>query len=269
MSNKVDMFDIYFGSFSSPAFQSIRKDTYGEDIGQFCWITAGEYRRFIRFLKLNPEDHVLDIAFGSGGPAIFLARETGACVAGIDINQKAVSTARMLAEREALSTRLDFRQADARQGLPFADCRFQAVVCLDSIQNIGDRQQLLRESYRVLKSGGRLLYTDTHLLTGIITIDEIAPRMNIKMHFDFTPPGENERLLEATGFKLEICQDATENMALIAKRMHAARQRYHDALMIAEEQREFDDTQRFLLNLHVLASQRRLSRFLFVARKPS
>jgi SAM-dependent methyltransferase len=268
MSSKVDMFDIYFGSFSSPAFQSIRKDTYGEDIGQFCWITADEYRRFIQFLKTEPDDQVLDIAFGSGGPAIFLTRETGARVVGVDINQKAVSTAGMLAEREALSSRLDFRQADARQGLPFEDSRFQAVVCLDSIQNIGDRRQLLSESYRVLKSGGRILYTDTHLITGIITIDEIAPRMKIKMHFDFTPPGENERLIEAAGFELEISQDATDNMALIAKRMHAARQRYHDELMIAEEQGEFDDTQRFLLNLHVLASERRLSRFLFVAQKP-
>jgi SAM-dependent methyltransferase len=268
MSGKVDMFDIYFGSFSSPAFQSIRKDTYGEDIGQFCWITADEYRRFIQFLKTGPDDQVLDIAFGSGGPAIFLARKTGACVVGIDINQKAVSTARVLAEREALSSRLDFRQADARQSLPFENSRFQAVICIDSIQNIGDRLRLLRESYRVLKPGGRILYTDTHLLTGIITIDEIAPRMKVKMHFDFTPPGENERLIEAAGFELKICQDATENMALIAKRMHAARRQFHDELMLVEDQGEFNDTQRFLLNLHLLASERRLSRFLFVAQKP-
>lgn len=268
MSGKVDMFDIYFGSFSGPAFQNIRVDTYGEDIGQFCWITAGEYRDFIQFLRTEPGDHVLDIASGSGGPAISLSRETGAFVHGIDINQKAVSTARMLAEREGMSSRLDFRHADARDGLPFDENKFQAVICIDSIQNIGHRQHLLRESYRVLKPGGQILYTDTHLVTGIITFDEIASRVNVKMHFDFTPPGENERLMEAAGFDLEISVDATENMALISKRMHDARGRYHDELMLVEDEVEFDDTQRFLLSLHLLASERRLSRFVYVAQKP-
>ena len=268
MSSKVDMFDIYFGSFSGTAFQNIRKDTYGEDIGQFCWITADEYRRFIKFLNMEPDDYVLDIASGSGGPAIFLSRETGAYVYGIDINEKAVATARMLAERENLSSRLDFRQSDAREGLPFDQSKFQAVVCIDSIQNIGNRLRLLRESYRVLRPGGQILYTDTHLITGIITIDEIAPRVNVKMHFDFTPPGENERLLEHTGFDLEISKDATENMALISKRMHDSRRRYHNELMLVEEEQEFEDTRRFLLSLHLLASERRLSRFVYVARKP-
>jgi SAM-dependent methyltransferase len=143
----------------------------------------------------------------------------------------------------------------------------EAVACLASIQNIGQRLRLLKESCRVLKPGGRFLYTDTHLLTGIITLDEIAPRVKVKMHFDFTPPGENERLIEAAGFELEVSQDATENMALISKRMHDARRRYHDDLMLVEEEGEFEDTQRFLLGLHLLASERRLSRFLYVARK--
>lgn len=267
MSSKVDMFDIYFGSFSGPAFESIRKETYGEDIGQFCWITAEEYRSFIRFLQIEPDDHVLDIASGSGGPAIFLARETGAFVYGIDMNEKAVSTAQMLAERESLASRLDFRQADAREGLPFDSSRFQAIVCIDSIQNIGSRLQLLRESYRVLKPGGQILYTDTHLMTGIITIDEIAPRINVKMHFDFTPPGENERLIEIAGFNLVISKDVTQNMALISKRMHDSRSRFRTELMIVEDEEEFKNTQRFLLNLHLLASEGRLSRFVFVARK--
>jgi SAM-dependent methyltransferase len=268
MSAKVDMFDIYFGSFSGPAFQSIRQDTYGEDIGQFCWITVDEFREFIPWLSIEPGDLVLDIASGSGGPAIFLSGETGACVYGIDINEKAVGTARMLAEREALSSRLDFRQADAREGLPFDDGQFQAVVCMDSIQNIGHRPRILSESFRVLRAGGRLLYTDTHVVTGIITFEELAQRANIKMHFDFSPPGENERLLEATGFELDICRDATENMVSISNRMHDARSRYHDELMIAEEEEEFENTQRFLLGLHLLASEGRLSRFVYLAHKP-
>jgi ubiquinone/menaquinone biosynthesis C-methylase UbiE len=174
----------------------------------------------------------------------------------------------MLPEREDLSSRLNFQQADARIGLPFDPHTFQAVVCIDSIQNIGNRQRILEECYRILKPGGQILYTDTHLLTGIITIGEIAPRVNVKMHFDFTPPGENERLLDASGFDLEITKDATENMAFITKRMYDARSHYQSELMIVEEEEEFENTQRFLLSLHKLALERRLSRIVYVTRKP-
>jgi SAM-dependent methyltransferase len=268
VSSKVDMFEIYFGSFSGTAFGKIRKETYGEDIGQFCWITADEYRRFLKWLELEPQDYVLDIGSGSGGPAVFMSRETGVCVHGIDINEKAVATAQKIAEREGLVSRVQFRQADANEGLPFGDREFQAVVCIDSIQNIGNRPRLLRESCRVLKPGGQILYTDTHLITGIITIDEIAPRVHIKMHFDFTPPGENERLIGEAGLELQDSRDVTENTSEISKRMRDSRARYRDEVLRIESEEEFDATQRFLLNMHLLSLERRLSRYVYVARKP-
>jgi SAM-dependent methyltransferase len=268
MSSKVDMFEIYYGSFSGTAFEKIRKETYGEDIGQFCWITADEYRRFLNWLELSPEDHVLDIGSGSGGPALFMSRATGVSVHGIEISEKAVATARKIAEREGLVSRVQFRQADANKGLPFEDGEFQTGVCIDTIQNIGNRPQLLRECHRVLKPGGQILYTDTHLITGIITTDEIAPRVHIKMHFDFTPLGENERLIREAGFEVEVSGDVTENMAEISRRMYDSRARYRDEVLHIENEEEYDATQRFLLNMHLLSSERRLSRYVYVARKP-
>jgi hypothetical protein len=61
---------------------------------------------------------------------------------------------------------------------------------------------------------------------------------------------------------------AQRSTMVSSTRMHAARTRYHDELMIAEQEHEFENTQRFLLGLHLLASEGRLSRFVYLARKP-
>jgi SAM-dependent methyltransferase len=86
---QVGVFDTVFGRFSGTVLEKVRLETYGEDSGQFCCLTADEYRHFPEWLDLGPHSGVLDIASGSGGPALFVARTTGAQVVGIGINEKA------------------------------------------------------------------------------------------------------------------------------------------------------------------------------------
>ena len=69
MSNRVDLYNSTYENFATQVLAEIRRETYGEDIGQNSWITAEEYDRFYSWLKLAPEAHVLEVASGSGGPA--------------------------------------------------------------------------------------------------------------------------------------------------------------------------------------------------------
>jgi len=64
---------------------------------------------------------------------------------------------------------------------------------------LAERGRLLRELCRVLKPGGRLLFSDALVIGGVISHQEIATWSSIG-YFLFTPPGENERLLGAAGF---------------------------------------------------------------------
>jgi hypothetical protein len=85
--------------------------------------------------------------------------------------------------------------------------------------------------------------------------------------FLFTPPGEDERLIQEAGFALVRKQDVTENNAVVPKRWYDARARRRAELIKIEGEAEFEKTQRFLAVVHTLVSERRLSRFAFLAQK--
>jgi hypothetical protein len=83
------------------------------------------------------------------------------------------------------------------------------------------------------------------------------------------PHGEDERLLEEAGLRVLEVEDATENMATMAGRWHDARARRTDALREIEGDEDFEGQQRFLEVASRLARERRLSRFIYLAEKPS
>jgi SAM-dependent methyltransferase len=239
----------------------------GKDIGQNSWTTAEEYLQFIKWLNVESTDHVLDVGCGSGGPALFVAHESGCKVTGVDINENGIANARQAADESGLQSRARFEKVDADGALPFGDETFSAVICNDAINHLRDRPRILADWTRVLRRGGRLLFTDPITVTGIIDNNEIAIRSSIG-YFLFTPEGMNEQLLDRAGLALVHREDATENVASIAQRWHQARARRREELVRLEGQAHFDGAQAFLRTAHILAAERRLSRFVFVARKP-
>src|ERR671921_878096 len=121
MSKRVDLFESIYGNFGEQAVEAIRRETFGRDIGQNSWLTADEYDRFISWLGLAREGRVLEVASGSGGPALYLAGETGCRVTGVDASESGVAEAARAAARSGMSQRVEFRLADANARLPFED----------------------------------------------------------------------------------------------------------------------------------------------------
>src|SRR5262245_13559725 len=97
MPSPVDLYGTAYGNFAAPALAEVRRETYGDDFGQSSWVTADEYRRFFRHLGLTAADHVLDVGCGSGGPAVFLARDVGCRVTGVDVNEAGIRAGQALA----------------------------------------------------------------------------------------------------------------------------------------------------------------------------
>jgi ubiquinone/menaquinone biosynthesis C-methylase UbiE len=108
-------------------------------------VTAGEYGSFIETLRLNPQSHVLEVASGSGGPALHLAAPDRLHRHGRRCERcgcTAWGTARALATRAGLANRLKFMVADATRPLPFEDNTFDALAVHrfdETISRIGAR----------------------------------------------------------------------------------------------------------------------------------
>jgi SAM-dependent methyltransferase len=262
----VNLYDHAYGDFTSDAEAAVRRETYGEDLGQSSWLTAAEWLGFADKLGIDARSNVLEVGSGSGGPAVYLALKRGCRLTGVDLNEHGIRNAAALAEARGVADRVRFQTVDASRPLPFPDGGFDAVISNDAMCHIRDRSDVLRDWYRVLRPGGRAFFTDALVITGIVSHEEIATRSSIGFYL-FVPPGENERLLADAGLTVLAVEDVTQNAADIARRRHDARARHERALVAREGQENFDGLQRFLMCVHTLSAERRLSRFAYLAEK--
>jgi SAM-dependent methyltransferase len=260
-------YDTAYGRFADEPYASIRREGFGEDIGQNSWLTADEQRSFCEWLELDSSTELLEIGSGSGGPALFTTLATGCRVTGVDIHAAGVAAANDAARERRLGERARFVCADARARLPFDDGSFDAVICVDAIDHMYERADVLREWHRLLRAGGRILFTNPVTVTGLLRREEMIVRSGGMGAFVFTPPGLDERLIRDAGFADVRVKDRSENPARVAAAWHRARESRESELNQVEGAEQHASTQRFLATVATLARERRLSRYAYIARR--
>ena len=263
----IDLYNNVYADFGSRAEAAVRQAAFGEDIGQSSWMTAAEWLQSADLAGVSAGSHVLEVGSGSGGPAVHLALERGCRVTGVDVNEHGVRNGAQLAAERPVGERVAFQAVDASQPLPFPPDTFDAILSNDAMCHIDNRLDVLRDWRRVLRPGGRMLFTDAMVVTGVVSQEELATRSSIGRYF-FVPPGENERLIADAGFTLLSAEDRTGAAEAIARQWHDARERHRDALVAREGDANFSGLQRFLACVHRLSAERRLSRYLYLAAKP-
>jgi SAM-dependent methyltransferase len=263
---QVEYYDAQYGNFATRLYGEIRAEAFGEDIGQNSWLTAEEHDLFLGWLVAGRGSTLLDVACGSGGPTLRLARRTGATVEGVDAHAQGNQEASRRAVEEGLADRVTFRQGDATRPLPLAAGSLDGLLCIDAINHLPDRPAVLAEWARLLRPGGHLVFTDPIVVTGPLSSEEIAIRSSIGF-FLFVPRGTDEALLARAGFGLEEVADRTDNMARNAAGWARARAARAAELRRIEGDATFEGQQRFLEVAARLAAERRLSRFAFHAVK--
>ena len=267
MADKVDLYDGAYGNYETEIYRQIRIETYGEDLGQTSWVTTEESNQIPEILDLTPHSSVFELGCGSGRYALQLARKCGCRVLGVDINESGIRTACRLAEDSAMSSLARFDQCDASKRLPCADGGFDAVFSNDVLCHIASRVHILGELFRVLRPGGRLVFSDALVINGAISNTEITIRSSIG-NYIFLPTGLNEQFIEQAGFSLLEADDTTASASMIAKRWRDARESRRASLIALEGVTTFDGLQQFLQCVHTLTSERRLLRILYAAQKP-
>jgi len=262
-------FDFYgpqYARFASELAAEMRREVYGEDIGQQGWRTAAEQAEIADLLRAGPDSRVLDVACGAGGPSLALVERTGCQLTGLDTEAAGIAHAQAQASARGIADRTNFAVVDCGRRLPFGDGAFDAVLCVDAICHLPERFATLCDWARLLQAGGRLLFTDPAVLTGPVTKSALDVR-GAAGFFLLVPPAFNEKAIEAADLTLLRCEDRTSVTAEIAARWHAARLRRAAVLQREEGMDWFDQRQRFLAMTAELAGSRRLSRFLYLAEK--
>ena len=268
MPETVDLYDNVYGNYETDAEAAVRRSTYGEDIGQSSWMTAAEWLGFADRLQVEPGSHLLEVGSGSGGPAVYLATMRRCRVTGVDLNAHGIANAQKLAAARGVADRVSFQACDATATLPFESASFDAIVSNDAMCHLPNRGRVLDQWHRLVRPGGRILYTDAMIISGPVTHEELAIRSSIGFYL-FLPPGENERLIGQAGFRLLNTDDTTASAASVAGRWLHAREQHREALIGREGEANFAGLQRFLACVERLLSERRLSRFAYLAEKPA
>jgi cyclopropane fatty-acyl-phospholipid synthase-like methyltransferase len=127
-------------------------------------------RMLIKMGEIKETDRVLDAGCGVGGTSIFFAKTVGCRVTGITLSDKQTKNATAFAELQSVADKADFLVMDYTQ-TSFPDNSFDVIVAVESMQSAVYKSAMVKEAYRLLRPGGRLLLADTFNASNV-SIDE-------------------------------------------------------------------------------------------------
>jgi ubiquinone/menaquinone biosynthesis C-methylase UbiE len=156
----------------------------------FVWCPEGLREADSRLLGPVAGRRVLEVGCGGASCARWLA-DQGAQVLGIDLSAGMLRHAMAAATRSGV--RVPLVQADAC-ALPFASEYFDvACSAFGAVPFVADSARLMREVYRVLRPGGRWVFSVTHPMRWIFLDDPGEPGLvAVHSYFDRTPYVEQD-----------------------------------------------------------------------------
>ena len=266
MARRTVDYDAAYRDFDSPLQRRLREEAYGEDIGQHSWTSADELRSDLPRLRLSRESRLLDLGCGACGPLTFLMRQSERPRSATVKAATDVALARTLGGVLVVSDSIALERADVDEPLPFEDATFDAVLAIDMVLHVGDRERLFAEAARVTAPGGRILLTDSAVLAGPVSSEETEAR-NVYGPSRFVPPGFNEDALERAGWTLLETEDRTAAVVRAASgRLEAARA-HRAELEELDGAEEYERRIRYLTTVVELASRPALRRIMYLAEK--
>jgi SAM-dependent methyltransferase len=174
----------------------------------------------VALLKPGPEERVLDIGSGIGGPARWIAAKSGCHVTAVDLTPEFCAAAEALNQATGLAQRVSILRGSALE-LPVPDGAFDAAYSQNVVMNIADKSRFYREAFRALRSGGRLALSN--LCAGANGHPYYpVPWATIAETSFLATPDEMRADLTAVGFEIAHFEDTT---AATVEMQRRARQR--------------------------------------------
>lgn len=167
--------------------------------------------RMAEGVELTEGDRILDVGCGYGALARFLARNYGCDVVASNISDRELEWGRELTAEEGLDEKVSFEWADFHD-LPFSKREFEYYWSQEAFLHAVDKTKVLAEAARVLKPGGRLVFTDLLVRDGTPQEDRARIYERVKSP-DMWDTHHYVDALEQAGLKVETHQDWSGNVA--------------------------------------------------------
>lgn len=179
-----------------------------------------------RGTQIGEGSRVADFCAGLGGTVRYLAHKYGADVTGIELTPARVVGAQALTRRVGLDDTARIVEGNVMD-VPLPDVSVEAVVSQEAFCHVPDVKRAVAEAFRILKTDGRLAFTDWIANQPLDATDAqlmwdgmaIQPLRSIP---------EYRNLVENAGFKVVSTQDLTVEWGPILKERLAMYQRLRE-----------------------------------------
>ena len=159
---------------------------------------------------ITPAMRVLDLGAGYGGSMRYLAEHFGCNCIALNLSEVENDRNRRMNVEAGLDRKIDVVDGDFT-ALDFGDEAFDLVWSQDAFLHSGDREQVCREAARVLKPGGRLVFTDPMQADDAPT-DQLQPIYD-RIHLDsLGSPGFYRDALGKLGMEEIEFEDHSEQL---------------------------------------------------------
>jgi tocopherol O-methyltransferase len=168
---------------------------------------------------ITNRDKVLDAGCGIGGSSIFLAGKLGCHVTGITLSERQAQLATKNAQERKLNGLTRFEVMDYCN-TSFGSESFDVIWGCESICYADDKEKFIREAFRLLKQGGRLVVAD-----GFVTKFENNEHPVIRQWLDgwqvnhLETPGRFNQFMQQAGFGEISCRNISSYTRRSSRRL--------------------------------------------------
>ncbi|HEY8767557.1 MAG TPA: methyltransferase domain-containing protein [Dehalococcoidia bacterium] len=135
--------------------EKVAGDEYPDDFSHISFLTLADLRKLGEALSLSKDSAFADLACGMGGPGIWIARETGACLTGVDFSRVGITQAEKRANTLGIPAKFSVGSF-ADTGLDVAS--MDAAMTVDALQYAPDKTAAIKEFARIIRPGGTLAF---------------------------------------------------------------------------------------------------------------